>query len=79
MKKLKKKGVEVYVWFRFCYCGDEDRLEDYKKIVDGDSLLWSYLIKGIYVYNNEVCQYLFVFEWFKGGLYYKIKEKCYCQ
>lgn len=55
MKKLKKNGVEVYVWFRFCYCGDEDRLEDYKKIVDGDSLLWSYLINGIYVYNNEVC------------------------
>lgn len=79
MKKLKKKGVEVYVWFRFCYCGDEDRSEDYKKIADGDSLPRSYSIKGIYVHYNEACQYLSVPERSKGGLHYKIKEKCYCQ
>lgn len=56
MKKLKKNGVEVYVWFRFCFCEEFlDRLEDYKKIVDGDSLLWSYLINGIYVYLRKEC------------------------
>lgn len=82
MKKLKKNGVEVYVWFRFCSCRDEeftDRSKDYEKIADGDSLPRSYSINGIYVHYNEACQYLSVTERSKGGLHYKIKEECYCQ
>lgn len=36
-KKLKKNYVEAYVWFGFCFCGNEDRSEEYNNIADGES------------------------------------------
>lgn len=80
-RKLKKNGVEVYVWFRFCYCGNEefpDRSEEYKKIADGDSSPWSYSINGIYVHSRKECQHQRV-TWLSWSGRYKIEEVCHCQ
>lgn len=80
-KKLKKNGVEVYVSFRFCYCGNEefpDRSEEYNGIADGDSLPRSYPINGIYVHSRKECQHQSV-TWLSWSGRYKIEEVCHCQ
>lgn len=81
-KKLKKNGVEAYVWFRFCSCGNEnlpDRSEEYKNIADGESLPLSYSKNGIDVHYREACRYRPVTHWFNWSGRSKIEEECHCQ
>lgn len=81
-KKLKKNCVEAYVWFVFCFCGNEeltDRSEEYNNIADGESLPPSYLKNGIYVHYREECRYRSVTQRRNGSVHYKIEEECYCQ
>lgn len=78
-KKLKKNYVEAYVWFGFCFCGNEDRSEEYNNIADGESLPHSYLKNGIYVHYRKECLYRSVTQRRNGSVHYKIEEECYCQ